>query len=143
MYRSNALEASLTAKLLQVHQEDKLLNLNAVLLAIYHNLLRLHRAGNTLGCSTRSQNVIEECNLKNITISCTCRNIAKTIEERIETILLLDAHLNQIALVEGELTALANGDDILHLITCDITLPSYGILQQWLQNTNMTRIPVR
>ena len=116
MYRSELFEASLAAELFEVNQEDELFNLHTVLLAIYDNAHRLHRVCNTLGCSARSENVVEESNLEYVAFGFAGSDVAQSIEECVESVLLLDAYLDKVALVEGEFAALADRNDILHLL---------------------------
>ena len=120
MYRSNTLKTSLATKFLEVYQEDKLLDLHSVLLAIDNNSHRLHRMGNTLGRTARGENIIKKRNLENISLGNSCTNVATTLVERVETILLLDAHFDKVAFVEGEFATLTYRDNILHLFACQL-----------------------
>ena len=59
--------------------KDKLLNLDAILLAIDNNLAALERLGQTLGSASRSQYVVEDCHLEDIALGLTCSYVANAV----------------------------------------------------------------
>ena len=77
--------------------------------------MRKHRVGNTLGGAARSQHIIDDGDMNLAILRLARSNVAQAIEEMVEAILLLNLHIAQVALVEWQLAALADRDDILHL----------------------------
>ena len=115
-YWSDLLKACCATKILYLNDKDKLTHLDTILLAIEHNYRVLQRLSKTLGSTTCGQYIVQDCNLKLVARESASSDIAEAVVELIKAILLLDEHLVQVALGKWELAALANRDNILHMV---------------------------
>ena len=110
----DGVDAGVVVEVGELDEEDELLDFDFVFLAVDGNALAVEVFGDAAGGAAGGEDVVEEGEVEGVTLGDAGGDVAEAVIDMVGAVFLHDLHVVKVALGEGQLAFLADGDDVAH-----------------------------